>query len=365
MLNSLAFGLDQPLKNNLMPILDLAVGQPLLSQFPKHMYDNFYSNKKINRYYPASGDEKLKSLILSKYYPKLNTDHISITNGAIGALDFIFRIRREENSSVLIPNPGFPPYEKLAEYSQHQIKKYHIDLKSNQALIDWNNLMPLIDHDTRLLLINSPHNPTGKILHKIDYQNLLSIIEKYPKLYLVFDEVYRDLIYTQHPHYDFSHILNRSYIVGSFSKVFPLQGARIGWVITSRENQEELAPLMYNVNGAVSSYGQELAKSFLKKDISFFNVYNQSRKMVLKELDQYGIKYLNPEGAFYIFIKVDCNEQDFQKYLLKKGIKVLNGQNFGSLGKGYIRISFAQDFNVIKDAIKIMAHYLREQNENC
>lgn len=354
MLNSLAFGLVDPsisiLKKSEEEVLDLGIGQPLLSKLPNDIYQSFSHISGINQYYPASGDQRLRELILDKYYPELGTQNIAITNGAIGALDFVFRSYTNSKSSVLLPNPGFPPYEKLARISGHTVQKYEIDALG-KSLINWESVNKTLNHETKLLLINSPHNPTGKVFTEDDFQELSRILNSYPKLNLIIDEVYRDLIYDGLKHLDFTSVLERAYIIGSFSKVFPIQGARIGWVVTSYKKQKRLEPYFQNAYGSVSSYGQELAKIILKRKLDYFALYDESRTKILKELDKLDFSYIYPMGTFYIFLSTPKGIKKLAKKLEARNISVIDGLDFGTLGEGFIRISFAQDFKIIKKAL--------------
>ena len=184
------------------------------------------------------------------------------------------------------------------------------------------------------------------------------------------DEVYRELIYNGLEHVDFSALIDRTYIIGSFSKTFPIQGARIGWVVTNSEKQKALEPLFQNTYGSVSSYGQELAKKIIREKLSYYQLYDNSRIKIINELNKRGLEYLVPEGTFYIFLKVGMDDQTFQKLLLVENVKVLSGSLFGKRGKGYIRISFAQDFSIIQSSLDIIVDVLNSQlkrvkNEGC
>lgn len=365
MLNSLAFGLEQELLQSSVQqqkILDLGIGQPLLSKLPKEIYNNFNSVQDINKYYPASGDKELRSLILKRYYPSLSLDNIAITNGAIGGLDFVFRALKESEAKILLPNPGFSPYEKLAQFSGYKVNKYTINYKNNDSLIDWASLTKNIDHETKILLLNSPHNPTGKVLKQEDFFKLIDLLVSYPKLNLIMDEVYRDLIFGSQQHIDFVPLLDRTYIIGSFSKVFPIQGARIGWVTTSRSNQLVLEPYFQNTLGSVSSYGQELAKNILKLKLSFFDIYAESKDKTISLLKKLNIPFIQPEGSFYVFINVGSDDQLVKLKLENQKVKVLSGSDFGDHGANHIRVSFAQDFETIKAALHIIGKVIPTQS---
>ena len=361
-LDSKAFGLapgsarSSEVQNELPARYNLGIGEPLLSKLPSDIYEKAPFKEGINLYYPASGDLNLRSLIIDRYYPGHTTDQIAITNGAIGGIDFILRHHSEFCSEILFPNPGFPPYRKLAEFSKYNSKFYNIILDDIDETINWDSIFEQTTENTKLLLLNSPHNPSGKVLSQYDKEKLLELLERYPDLYFIMDEVYRELIFGGEKHLDLTKYLDRGYIVGSFSKVFPIQGARIGWVLTSVENQKSIESLFQNVYGSVSSYGQELAKEILIRKLNYFELYAKVQAQLINELDRLNLDYITPKGSFFCFIKLDrlC-DLEVAKELKSLGVIVLPGSAFGSKGKGYIRISFAQDIEILKDGLRIIA----------
>jgi aspartate/methionine/tyrosine aminotransferase len=357
-----AFGLEKkfPLLQKIERC-DLSIGEPKLSPLPADTFDNLNSIKNINYYYPSHGDLALREIILKKYYHNLDVGNLAITHGTIGALDFIFRANLDENSEILIPDPGFPPYSKLAEFSGSKVKKYSINLDNQSELfIDWNQVESLINHNTKLILINSPHNPTGKIFGEADYLRFKEILNNYPQISFILDEVYRDLIYSNKKHQDFSSFISRGYIVGSFSKMFPLQGARIGWVLTSVENMKGLTPYFNNATGSISSFGQEIAKKLLQKELSFKDIYAAAALDAKKILDFYHVDYIVPEGAFFIFIKYKINGSIVADELSDLGVDVIPGSAFGENGLHYIRASFAQEKNTLTNGFSIIARHWHE-----
>jgi aspartate/methionine/tyrosine aminotransferase len=359
-LSQQAFGLDKQLSihHPLIKQYDLSIGEPNLSQFPFDVFASLQNIKKINCYYPAHGDLVLREKIINKYYPGHSVNNIGITHGTIGALDFIFRANLNNETEILIPDPGFPPYVKLAEFSGARIKKYFINLELNSDYcIDWNSLEVSITPRTKFILINSPHNPTGKVLTQSDYVRFQEILEKYEHVSFILDEVYRELIFGNKTHCDFSRFIDRGYVVGSFSKMYPLAGARIGWVLTSSEKMKLLAPYFNNATGSMSSFGQEIVKTILSRELSFQKIYSDAAADALKILDFYHVDYIVPEGAFFVFIKYIAPGALMAMELSKLGVDVVPGIAFGKSGENFIRVSFAQEKDILKNGFTIIAEH--------
>lgn len=359
-----AFGMDVVQKK-----YNLSLGEPHLSRFPLSVLADLVTVKEIHRYYPSCGSETLRLSLLRKYYPGLNLDNISITHGAIGALDVILRSYSHLSdgpTEILLPDPGFPPYEKLAEFSKLQIKRYKINLApSAETLIDWSGLAEQISAQTKIILINSPNNPTGKLFTADDMLQLRRLLQAHPQLHFIMDEVYRELIFTADRHPELTSFLDRGYIVGSFSKMYPLQGARVGWVVTSPQHMKKLMPYFNNAYGAISSFGQELAQTMLEKNLNFRAPYEEALATVEKVLTDYQIPHVTPQGGFFYFLDFKCDDRVVTQKLLDQGVMVTAGSAFGSTGKNHIRICFAQKTADLEAALQIIATLWHElQHEN-
>ncbi|MBC7715194.1 MAG: pyridoxal phosphate-dependent aminotransferase [Rhizobacter sp.] len=371
MVTTSAFGLKNPSENikgnlfqnpDLKKKINMTLGEPRLSEFPYELFDELKKIDKINNYYSSLGDEELRAKIIEKYYSKLSLDNIAITHGAIGALDIIFRANVKAGDEVMLPDPGFPPYEKLAIFSGARVEKYEINFHDDETLINWKSLYAHVSKKTKIILINSPHNPTGKIFTEKDLYFLKGLLDFYPELIFIMDEVYRDLIYTQQDHLDLSCLINRGYIVNSFSKIYPLQGARIGWTLTNKENINKITPYLNNAFGAISSFGQELAKLLLKRNPDYLEKYKEARTFSCSILDFYGVDYIIPSGALFIFINYGLPDLEMVQQLDTLGILAVSGAAFGKLSAGYVRFSFAQEISHLKEAFHIIGRHWSEKN---
>ena len=365
--SSQAFGLSVKIPNPgqmLFRNYDLRIGEPKISSFPFEVFEELVTKKNINEYYPSHGDSSLRKMILDEYYNKNVLDNIAITHGTIGAIDFVFRSHLSNETEVLLPDPGFPPYVELAKLARTNIKKYSLNFSGNpETFINWGHLESLISGKKTLFLLNSPHNPTGKILKKMDLYYFEKILEKYPQLTFVMDEVYRGLIYGNEKHCDFSLFIERGYLVGSFSKVFPLQGARIGWVVSSTSNIKKISPYLNNAAGAMSSFGQEIAKSILTKNLSFKNIYDEALRKATGILDTFNVEYIFPESAFFVFVKYEMPDELVVEELAELGVDVVAGSAFGLNGANYIRASFAQPPDILNNAFTIIGSHWRKSHQ--
>lgn len=349
---------DQPVDQ-----IDLRIGEPRMSPFPYELFEDLMQKEEINYYYPSHGDLVLREMLLGKYYEKCLIGNIAITHGTIGALDFVFRANAGSEYEVLLPDPGFPPYAKLAEFSRIPVKKYSLNFQTHaETLINWDQLESLITSKRTLLLLNSPHNPTGKILTDRDITSFENLLTKYPQLSFVMDEVYRGLIYGSKSHHSFSDYIERGYVVGSFSKAYPLQGARVGWVLTCVDRMDKLSPYFLNTAGSMSSFGQELAKATLERKLTFKKGYYEAYNIACEILDSFGVSYIRPDGAFYIFIKYNQSDSLIAQELHDLGVDVMPGSVFGANGKNYIRVSFAQNFEVLEKAFTIIGEHWKQNH---
>ncbi|AZZ37719.1 hypothetical protein CIK05_13235 [Bdellovibrio sp. qaytius] len=349
-----AFGIEAIQKK-----YNLSLGEPHLSRFPLELLADLVRIKDVHRYYPSRGSETLRLSLLNKYYHDLNLENISVTHGAIGALDVILRSHCERGGDVeiLLPDPGFPPYEKLAEFSKLKIKKYKINLAQNsETLIDWQQLGQQLSSQTQLVLINSPNNPTGRLFTEKDKLELNQLLQKNSQLHFIMDEVYRELIFGNAEHIELSEFLDRGYIVGSFSKMYPLQGARIGWVVTNPQSMKKLIPIFNNAYGAISSFGQELAQAMLDKDFDFSEPYHKARATVEKVLTKNQVPHMIPQGGFYYFLDFKTDDRLVVQKLQEQGVAVVPGSAFGAQGNNHIRICFAQKKSDLEESLEIIAN---------
>jgi aspartate/methionine/tyrosine aminotransferase len=337
--------------------VDLSLGEPRRDVHPHSWYKQLAGIEGINFYYPSEGDPELISLIRRVKYPERAFDDLCITvvNGAIHGLDLIFRTHLVPGDEVLLPDPGFPPYRELVHFSGGVPRYYPMTLGKG-AFCDIAALESAITDRTKFVLINSPHNPTGKTLTSADIQSLSGLMAKYPGLKFISDEVYQSMVFDQKPFHSLAASTTNGFVVNSLSKSHSLQGMRIGWIMAPHTLMQSLNPYLQNAIGCVSSVGQELAKIALANS-RFMPRFEEARDLASEILDYYGVSYIKPEGGFFIMVKVgdDCG---MSRQLQAAGIKVIPGSVFGQRGAGHVRVSFCQSNQFIRDAYTRLGKYL-------
>lgn len=351
--SSKAFGIIKG-GNTFDDFIDLSIGEPKLSSFPIEFYSQLAKINSLSGYYPAEGDLELRKLLINKYFPHSQNLNLFITHGAIGAIDVSLRSLLSTDDEVLIPNPGFPPYEKLIQINNLKSKRYDINLHEKENTINFESIINNISEKTRLIIINSPHNPTGKVLSQNDKLNLLKLIDQNPRIYFLFDEVYKDFDYSEFDNeFEISlHQKENCLFVNSFSKAYPLAGSRIGWLAFDKSISNSILPVIQNTFGSISSQGQELAKMFLQSHINYYQQYLNAKNFAVKVASELGLDFIAPDGAVYLFIDTKSNNDfEFVTKLKEMGIISSPGSAFGSNGKGFIRISYAAKEDQVKTAL--------------
>lgn len=360
---SQAFGLTTaPQVNTLqMPeMIDLTIGEPRLSALPTEFVQKLTQIQDIQRYYPAQGSVSLRQSLIEKFYPQIQLQQICITHGAIGALDLILRAICNPGDHILLPDPGFPPYEKLAQFSKVNVSRYRLNsCEENLYAINWNSVTAALTPYTRLIILNSPSNPTGQLFTKRDKLKLIEILQKYPQLSFVMDEVYREMIF-EGEHTETSDLIDRGFVVGSFSKMYPLAGARIGWLIGNEKQLQKIYPYLSFAFGSMSSFGQELALQFLQTKANFSERYHQVLNLIIPVLDHWQIKYVKPHGGFFLWIQTPYLGSELTVQLLQLGLKVVPGESFGPSGAYFIRVCFSQEPEILKQGLDRLGRYLQE-----
>ncbi len=330
---------------------DLSLGEPRRQVFPGDLVKSVLNYEAINYYYPAYGLNDLRSAIQERFYPNLSAHAYTVlmTHGAINAIDLLMRSHLKAGDEILIPNPCFPPYHQLAAFVGAKVKSYLMPRTTDGFEFDIEGLRGSVGDQTKLLFINSPHNPTGAMLSWTQRQSLRRLLEDFPQLLVISDEVYSDIIFEPGSHLSLAGLSPRVLVVNSFSKTFSMQGFRIGWILAPEAQIPLLSPYLQNSIGCVSSLGQEIVKELLLSSFWKPCSYIQARDIACRILRESGIEYAVPKGAFFLLIAVQ-DDLAASRALAQEGIKVVPGSAFGSQTSGWIRVCFAQTDDQVERA---------------
>jgi aspartate aminotransferase len=322
-------------------------------------------NGGFTHYVPSAGILEVRESISKNIYNTrqvdFNPDQIIITPGAKPIMFFTILALAEPEFEVVFPDPGFPIYESMINFCGG--KAIPMPLRGNLNYHpDIEELKTLINDRTRLLILNSPNNPCGSVLNKEETETIVDLVEKFPNLYVLSDEVYKDIIYSgQHISVSqYESIKDRVIILDGLSKSYAMTGWRLGYGAFPEELVPHITKLAVNSVSCTSAFSQMALIAALEGDqsgvVSMVEEFSRRREVIVSGLQNInGIKCPNPEGAFYVFADITntgITSSEFEtKSLQEAGVAVLSGTAFGSYGEGFIRLSYANSIENINIAI--------------
>ncbi|OYT63182.1 aspartate aminotransferase [Candidatus Bathyarchaeota archaeon ex4484_205] len=317
-------------------VINLGIGEPDFDT-PENIKEAAIRALRENKtHYTPNPGEKYSSEYGLDYDP----DEVVVTVGACEAMyDVIVKLAQ-----------GVPVRAKCFEEDEFVLKPEQVQEK--------------ITDKTKMILINSPSNPTGAVMGKKEIRGIVELAED-NEIILVSDEVYEKIVYDA-THYcaaQFSHD-GGVIVVNSFSKTYAMTGWRVGYAIGRRDLISPVALVhQYSVANA-NSIAQYAALEALRGPQDFVREvvreYKKRRDILIRELRKHGIKSNKPEGAFYLFPNIGEDSREFSRKAINAGVAVVPGEEFGEVGKNNIRISYATSVdNLIKGA-EILGKVYRE-----
>ena len=266
----------------------------------------------------------------------------------------------QPGDEVIYPNPGFPAYRSIIDFAGAKAVPLPL-LEENEFRVDTNELKSLITSKTKMLVLNSPHNPTGSRLLAEDLEAIAQVaIDE--DLMVFTDEVYSEIVY------DGDHVSilqypgmkERTVLLDAFSKTFAMTGWRLGYAVLPRELAGYLSLLVTNSNSCTCTFTQMAgAEALLFERNSVQNMTNEFRRRRDFLFDRIskieGVQIVKPNGAFYYFPNIKSfglTSREMAAYLLQEaGVALLPGTCFGEQGEGYLRISFSNSMENISEAM--------------
>jgi len=295
---------------------------------------------------------------------KVSPSQVAVTPGGKPIILFSILACVNPGDEVIYPNPGFPIYESVINI--FGAKPIPLPLREeNEFRVDLDELKSLVNKRTRLLILNSAHNPTGGILRKQDIEEIAEIVAPYDFMILS-DEIYSRTIYDA-PHVSIASVpgmQERTIILDGFSKTFAMTGWRLGYGIMSEKLLAHVERLIINTNSCTSTFSQYAGVEALRgpqdEVKKMGDEFRRRRDVIVGGLNKIpGFHCLTPEGAFYVFPNVTgtgMKSKPLANLLLDKaGVACLAGTDFGSYGEGYIRFSYANSVDNIRIALDRIA----------
>ncbi len=349
-------------------IIHLEVGEP---DFPTPQCVCEAAEKAIRdghtHYTHSLGLIELREGICRHYFEKygisLTPDRIIVTTGTSPALFMIFAALLDTHDEIILSDPHYPCYPNFAQFLKARPVFVKVD-EEDGFQFEVHGIERKIGPNTKAVLINSPANPTGTLLSPERMSKLAEL-----KPYVVSDEIYHGLVYEEKEH-TMLEFTERAFVLNGFSKAYAMTGWRLGYIIAPPEFVRPLQKIQQNFfisAGSVSQWAALAALSRAGADVERMrSIYNQRRKYVISRLKALGFHLkTEPSGAFYVF--VDAKHLSGNSYALafeildKAGVGVSPGIDFGENGEGYIRISYANSLENIKEGLDRIEAFLKNR----
>ena len=290
-------------------------------------------------------------------------ENVVVTPGAKPIMFYTIMAVANEGDEVIYPNPGFPIYESVINFVGAKPVPVPL-LEEKDFSFDINQLKALITDKTKMIILNSPQNPTGGILSREDLDEVARIaLEK--DIWVLTDEVYINIIYDGEFQTiaTYPGILDRTIILDGFSKTYAMTGWRVGYGVMPEGLAEHVTRLMTNSNSCTCSFSQkacvEAVRGSQEQSVKMVAEFKKRRDIIVDGLnDLPGVSCRKPKGAFYVFPNITQTGKSssfLEGYFLNEaGVATLSGTSFGKYGEGYLRLSYANSIANIEKAIANM-----------
>jgi len=293
---------------------------------------------------------------------KPNLNQVLVTPGANIAIFYAISCIVDPGEEVIVPDPGFPTYYSIIKMCNVVPVRVPL-LESNKFRMNPKDIENSITEKTRMIVINSPQNPTGSVMTEEEIKMTYDIAKKYD-LFVYSDEIYARMIYKDSVFSSpsiFDKCLERTIISNGFSKAFAMTGWRLGAVIGPPSVIEKMRLLLETTSSCVPPFiqkaGIEAIEGEQTSQKNMYVEYEKRRDLIVNGINSIPeLTCVAPGGAFYVFVnikKTGMTSETFCEYVLEdSGVAMLPGTSFGQFGKGFIRICYAVGQNEIKDALE-------------
>ena len=275
----------------------------------------------------------------------------------------------EPGAEIIYPDPGFPVYKSMINYTGAKAVPYSI-LDNKDLKFDPEKILSLINEKTRMLVIINPNNPTGSFVEKSAIDYLANGLKKYPNLIIFSDEIYSRQIFDgkeMPSFFNYPELKDRLIVLDGWSKTYAMTGWRLGWSYWPEECIEHIVKLLINSVSCVNAPTQNAGIAALDGSDESINLmmkeFTERRNLIHKLLNELpGVECSLPGGAFYAFPKVKntgmTGAEFAKKCMHEAGVAIVPGTAFGSTAQDYVRFSFAASQNDISQALENIKNML-------
>ncbi len=362
-----------------LDVINLGIGQPDFPT-PEHIVEAAIKALKDGHhgYTPATGILPLREAVAKDLNDRYNTtvhpDRVMIMPGGKVTMYAAIILFGEPGVEILYPDPGFPIYRSMIEFTGAKPVPVPIKEENNFAF-SAEETLSLINDKTRLLIINSPANPCGGVTPKEEIDKLIKGLENFPNVAILSDEIYDRIIYDNEKHISllaypaYPEIQDRLILLNGWSKTYAMTGWRMGYSVWPEVLYDKVRKLAVNCWSCVNATSQYAALAALQgpQDAvdKMVKAFDRRRKKVTEKLNAIDtVSCIAPKGAFYAFPNIQKTgwkaKQLATDLLEKKGVALISGPDFGLYGEGYIRISYANSLENIERAIIRIEEFLND-----
>lgn len=346
-------------------ILHFEIGEPDM-ETPQHIVDAGIRalQAKKTHYVPSIGLLELRQAVQDEiektrgYRPDL--EQIVITPGLKPGIFFSMLCIVNPGDEVIYQDPGYPTYGSVSSFLGAKSVLVPL-LEENDFRMNPDDIKKKITNKTKLIVVNSPQNPTGSVMTKSELEELALIAEEHD-LFIVSDEIYSKMTY-ESTHYTptaLDEAKKRTVLLDGFSKYYAMTGWRLGYMVVPVPMAERLQDFLVSAVSCTAAFTQWAGAEALTGDQQFIaemmKRFKQKRDTIVKGLNSIpGFSCLSPKGAFYAFPNIKntsmTSQQCADHILNNAGVAVLPGTAFGPYGEGYLRFSYATSLEIIDQAI--------------
>lgn len=355
-------------------IIHCEIGQPDFKT-PKHIVE---AGKKAlddgwHGYGPTQGDPELRDA-LAKHVAEtrgiaVDGSNVCVVPGGKPVMFYALLALINEGEEVIYPNPGFPIYESMIKFAGARPVPIPL-VESRGFSFDLDVFKSSLTHKTRMVILNSPQNPTGGVIPEADIRAIAEMVRE-RDLIVLSDEIYCRMVYGDAPFSITSvpGMAEKTIILDGFSKIYAMTGWRLGYAVAPNWIIEAMNLLMVNSNSCSASFTQRAGLAAITgpqdDSIKMVAEFKRRRDEFIKGLNSIpGFRCAIPQGAFYAFPNITgtgkSSKELADELLYRAGVACLSGTAFGEYGEGYLRFSYANSLENLTDAIaRIQRHLTR------
>ena len=338
-------------------IINLGIGQPDFKT-PDHIIETATKALRDGHhgYTPANGIPELREAVAADIHTyrgvTIDPANVMIVPGGKVTMFFAIQMFGEPGTEIIYPNPGFPIYESVINFTG--AKAVPMALHEDTGFsFSADEVLEKVTERTRLIIINSPANPTGGVVQKAELDKLVAGLERHPEVVILSDEIYSRMVYDNQPHISllsYPSIRDRLILLDGWSKTYAMTGWRLGYAIWPEACAEQATRLCVNdhscVNAATQWAGVEALRGPQDAADKMVKAFDERREVIVDELNAIpGFRCVRPGGAFYAFPNIEGTGMTSsvlqEKMLNEAGVAAISGTSFGAFGEGYLRFSYA------------------------